>query len=121
MEAQDVLLVVAVVMAGLAIVALYFFPDPISPHYLAQSDGVKHPRRLIAVNGSVLDISGSQESYTLWAGHDVSVALVRQDATQLDADVAALSAEERQQLQAWEKKLRVKHSVVGRLARRKQD
>lgn len=121
MEAQDVLLLVAVVMAGLALFALYFFPDPISPHYLAQSDGVKHPRRLIGVNGRVFDISGSQEVYTAWAGHDVSVALVRQDATQLDKDVSSLSAAEMEQLQSWEKRLTAKHSVVGRLARRKQD
>jgi len=121
MEAQDVLLLVAVVMAGLALFALYFFPDPISPHYLAQSDGVKHPRRLIALNGQVYDISGSQETYTLWAGHEVSVALVRQDASQLDRDVSCLSPMEQAQLRDWEKKLGAKHSVVGRLARRKQD
>ena len=121
MEVQDVLLVVAVIMAGLAIGVMYFFPDPIAPHNLAQSDGVKRPRRWIAVNGSVLDVTSSQEPYAAWAGHDVSVALVRQDAQHLDAAVSVLSEAERSELREWEKKLKSKHSVVGKIARTKQD
>lgn len=129
MDVEDVLLYVAVAMAGLVLVAYACFPDPpktvpITIDRLKQFDGVQKPQRLLGCNGFVFNVTnepmyGPEGSYHLFAGHDASVALAKMDLSgaHLDEDpeAAGLSEIETKTLKDWEATFRQKYPLLGRL------
>ena len=95
-----------------------------TPSELSQFDGVKTPLVYVAVNNTVFDVTKSNNygpkcTYSLFAGHDITVSLGKMsfEIEFLDCAYGMLNSEERYTMEQWYNKFEssYKYPIVGRM------